>query len=165
MHGCETIEMTRKAGPISLAIVLLTSCQSRPPAEDRAYKLPTASEVFHLRSECARLGEKFVEEDLIGGVLGQPQESHYDPKTNRCYVQLTVMSAKAGDFTTQLYDGQTRQMLAFASVEHGKKVGVVFVAQLPGEHIKGPREVPANDAGYTDAKEFINKAMEDDRKR
>jgi hypothetical protein len=149
-----------------MAIALLTSCQSRPPAEDRSYKLPTATEVFHLRSECARLGEKIMEENLIGGALSQPQESHYDPKTNRCYVQLTVMSAKPGDYTTDLYDGQTREMLAFASVEHGEKVGVVFVPQntfdKPGRKLMGTTNT---DAGFTEAREFINKAMEDNRRQ
>ena len=152
-----------------MAIALLTSCQSRPPAEDRSNKLPTATEVFHLRSECARLGEKIMEENLIGGALSQTQESHYDPKTNRCYVQLAVMTAdmtKPQDYyAVYLYDGQTREILATASVKHGEKAGVVFVPQdtfdKPGRKFMGPH----TGAGFAEATEFINKAMEDDHRQ
>lgn len=56
-----------------------------------------------------------------------------------------------------LYDGQTREMLASTSVKHGEKVGILFG--------KSMRDTSEGDAGLAEATEFINKAMEDDRKQ
>jgi hypothetical protein len=49
-------------------------------------RAPTATEVFHLRSECAELGEKLLLK-LYDSVY-YDQESHYNPQTNRCYVEV-----------------------------------------------------------------------------
>lgn len=146
------------------AVALLASCQGRPPTpavEARAYELPTATEVFHLRSECAILGNKILEENVVGRALTQSQNSHYNPMTNGCYVELTVQTAdlsapeKEAYYSTYLYDGQTREMLASAFKKKGLKGGMIF-----GEFPKGDSE-----AQFWAAAEFINKAMADDRKR
>ena len=125
---------------------------------------PTATEVFHLRSECATLGEKILEDSPVGSALSQSQVSHYDPQTNRCYVELTVQTADAqapvSDYLGRryLYDGQTRELLAFAEIigtpSEGEKRGMVFAET--GENI---------DNGYEPACLFIDKMMADDRKR
>jgi len=120
----------------------------------------TASEVFHLRTECAHLGQKILEGNVIGVALTQDQVSHYDPQTNRCYVQLTVQTAdlsKPTDyFSTYLYDGQTGEVLAYARVEHDKKSAIVF--GLPPPDGQDP------DRFWNQATDFINQKMEDDRK-
>jgi hypothetical protein len=47
----------------------------------------SATDVFSLRTKCADLGEKIREKnDIVGNVVNQV--SHYDPKTNRCYVRI-----------------------------------------------------------------------------
>ena len=51
---------------------------------------PTATEVLNLRSQCAALAGKMLEEQVIGAALTQSQISRYDPRTNRCYVEITV---------------------------------------------------------------------------
>jgi len=120
----------------------------------------TATEVFHLRSECASLGQKILNGNIVGVALTQDQVSHYDPQTNRCYVQLTVQTAdlsKPGNyFSTTLYDGQTGDILAFARTEHDKKSGMVFDGSLPDGHDP--------DRFWNHATDFINGKMEDDRK-
>jgi hypothetical protein len=61
---------------------------------------PTATEVFHLRSECTALGEKLADRIEAGEAEYRAKEghvtsfmpiSHYDPRTNRCYVQLKLL--------------------------------------------------------------------------
>ena len=83
-------------------------------------KPPSATELFELRSKCAALGEKILRENVIGSALTQSEVSHYDPKTARCYVELTVQNADITNPTitsTYLYDGQTKELLAFAQIE------------------------------------------------
>jgi hypothetical protein len=119
------------------AFVMLTllGCQQKermaemPSGISRA---PTATEVFDLRSKCAALGERILENNPIGSALAQEQISHYNPQTNRCYIRLDVHSA---DFATPedkfireefLYDGQTKELLAVASVRNGKQFGALY---------------------------------------
>ena len=153
------MEVTRNLGLIAMALTLFTSCQTRRPTEDRAYRPSTATEVFHLRSECVRLGEKIVEENPIGSAQSMTQEFHYNPKTNRCYVRLTDTdkTKPRENYGINLYDGQTREMLAFAQVKNGEKVGMVSGTTM--------RDTTEADAGFAEAMEFINKAMEYDRKQ
>ena len=121
----------------------------------------TATETFHLRSECAHLGQKILDGNIVGIALTQDVVSHYDPETNRCYVQLTVTTAdlsKPQDyFGTYLYDGQTGEMLAWARNEHEKKSGMVFDGSLP--------EGQDPDRFWNHATDFMNTKMSDDRKR
>jgi hypothetical protein len=111
------------------------------------------------RLECAELGEKIAEEYIIvGSALTQSQASHYDPRTNRCYVELIVQAAdKPTDYQHRvLYDGQTNEMLAFAEIHNGKKGGKVFDQQH--------RTTNLDDAGWDDASEYIDQMMAEGRK-
>jgi hypothetical protein len=85
-------------------------------AERQGHQLPTATEVFQLRSACADLGQKILEDNAVGTALTKDQVSHYDSRTNRCYVELTINTAdltQGLDYLHRvLYDGQTREMLA-----------------------------------------------------
>jgi hypothetical protein len=78
-------------------IVILSGCQQtstpKPAVDEPAFRKPTATEIFNLRSKCAEFGEKIMNENIIGIALAQEQVSHYDPKSNRCYVELTVHTA------------------------------------------------------------------------
>lgn len=87
------------------------------------FQPPTATEVFNLRTECAKLGEKILSENHVGIPLTQSQVSKYDLKSNRCFVELFVSSIPTEKLYTSyaLYDGQTGEMIAFATDEMGKK--------------------------------------------
>jgi len=122
------------------------------PSTAAAHQLPTATEVFHLRSECAQLGEKILNNNFIGRALTQSQVSHYNPKTNRCHVELTVQSADMTKppevMSGYLFDGQTGEMLAYARIEKGKQSGMSFK--------KG------GIIGFEEARSYIDEVMKDD---
>jgi hypothetical protein len=89
-------------------------------------------EVFTMRSQCAAMAEKILEEQIVGHALTPSQLSHYSPVANRCYVKINIDS---GDLTlpesqsvhsAYLYDGQTKEMLAFVANDQGKKTFTVF---------------------------------------
>jgi hypothetical protein len=121
---------------------------------------PTASEVFKLRSECVALGDSLLEANVIGPALAHEALSHYDPNTNRCYIEITVhtadLSAKNPYYGTYLYDGQTREMLASFTTKNGEKSGLVF-GVLPDK--------PTDDNGFSFTVEYIRSKMDDDRKQ
>jgi hypothetical protein len=154
---------------IALSVVLfLSGCQESFAPSPRvptpfvgpfSVRSPTATEVFNLRSKCAELGEKIVKNTVVSDALQKEQVSHYEPKTNRCYVQLTIWSANLtnGDenFEESLLDGQTGQVLAKIRRENGKKSGIIYVDPSP---LNGN-----SDELYLDASMFIREMMEDDR--
>jgi hypothetical protein len=114
--------------------VFLLGCQKasepKPVVDEPAFRKPSPTEVFNLRSKCVELGEKILNGNVIGSALAQEQVSHYDPKTNRCYISLTVHMAdltKYEDYYSRsLYDGQTGEMLGFAGSKKGVKSGDFF---------------------------------------
>ena len=118
---------------------------------------PTASEIFHLRSECAALADKIRTRHPEGDL--QQTMSHYDPKSNRCYVELS--DVVLGDLVHTLYDGQTGQLLA--STMKSLQEGSTFKS---GEVSAGLKALPADtEARYKAAEDFIEKMMADDRGR
>ena len=147
----------------ALSVLLFFSgCQKSsapiPPVNAPTFRSPTATEVFNLRSRCAELGEKILKNTAIGDALKKDQLSHYEPKTNRCYVQLTVSNADPtkGDehFQQYLLDGQTGQVMAAIRREKGTRSGDIYVDPSP---LNGnPDEL------YLDASMFISKVMADD---
>jgi hypothetical protein len=120
---------------IGVAVPLLTTpAKSQPPSPTaavvRRQQQPSATEVFSLRSKCVELGEKILEETPIGSALSQSQVSHYDIDTGRCFIEVTVQTADTTVpmtvFHRYLYDGQTRELLATQSIDHGQKAGIVY---------------------------------------
>src|SRR4051812_35997829 len=83
-------------------------CVLRAVAAEQSHRLPSATEVFQLRSLCAKLGEQLLDETTVGTALTKDQVSHYDPKSNRCYVELTVQKISpkgANDYVNRnIYD-------------------------------------------------------------
>ena len=122
---------------------------------------PTASEIFDLRSKCAELGEKIMKNKVLGDNVQKDELSHYEPKTNRCYVRLTVWNANLSkgdeDFQQYLFDGQTGQVLAAARREHGVRSGDIYSDPPPSAG--NPDEM------YVDASLFISQMMADDRQQ
>ena len=111
------------------------------------------TEIFDLRSRCADLGKNILDQNATNSTLAQEQTTHYNTKTNRCYVELDVHSAdptKARDVDDRyLYDGQTREKLAFAVADAGKKMG-----------FGGDNEL--NESDYDRASDKIERLMADD---
>lgn len=152
---------------ISVGVLIAVAGCSQPKEEpvkksDEAlpYRFATATEVFNLRSQCAKLGDVLLDEDVIGLALRKDVASHYNPKTNRCYVEVTVMPVDetSPDSSDYLYDGQTKEMLAYMTTKAGKKA-YMNVAMLP---TGDPRE--ANTPAEEKVLDAIRLAMDDDRK-
>ncbi len=127
-----------------------------PTPRPRIASPPTATEIFNLRTKCAELGQKIMENNTIGSALTQDIVTHYNPETNRCYAELDVNMADLSKFdeynSGTLYDGQTAEMLAHI------------------EHKKGQKTAYVKDSGLktTDFDTAIMKMaelMEDDRKQ
>jgi hypothetical protein len=127
--------------------------QSQPPkASVPTHQLPTATEVFQLRSECAKLGSQILNNNTIGSALTQSVVSNYDEKSGRCYVNLTVQSAdltQAPQTMSQyLYDGQTNELLATTSIKKGVRGGIAYKTNALGfdavnEYIESKMNDPA----------------------
>jgi hypothetical protein len=146
-------------------LVMLSGCQkpstSKPVVDEPAFRKPTATEVFNLRSKCAEFGEKILSGSFIGSALAHEQLSHYDPKSDRCYVELTVHMAdltKYADYYARyLYDGQTGEMLAWSQSKKGVKTGFVHQSVDIGSSV-APVDFDA-------ANTKIGALMADDRKQ
>jgi hypothetical protein len=99
------------------------------------------------------LAEK-IRDDQLGFRISKIL-SHYDPETNRCYVELTRTDSGRTDH--QLYDGQTSELLAVSSMGSGNRAG-------GAEH--GVLTLPNGDeASFKAVEDFIEKTMADDRRR
>jgi len=101
-----------------------------------------------------------LKEEVVGPALSKEVASHYNSKTNRCYVEVTVMPIDAtnSDMSDYLYDGQTKEMLAYITTKAGKKT-YMNLAMLPtGDP---PEENISTEEQVLDA---IRLAMDDDRK-
>jgi hypothetical protein len=127
-------------------------------AAEQAYQVPAATEVIKLRSTCDALGQQILEGNFIRSALYQEQFSRYSPRANRCYVEMRVqtldLSQHSNRFGRYLYDGQTKEMLAFAQIQNGKKSGRVFDMYH--------RTKSFENAGWDDASEYIHAMMTDD---
>jgi len=128
---------------LAATVLTLAACHQEVPcaAPEQAVKQltpvfqpPTATEAFHLRSECAKLGQAILDGNMIGAALTQDVTENYDARVNRCYVDLTVTTADMGVpqdspafyHSRSLYDGQTRELLAEAHIRSGKQAGIVY---------------------------------------
>ena len=154
-----------------------TSCHSNS-AESSAgpSPKPSTSEVFQLRSACARLAESLLKEqnDDLEPWINIPtyawwhelsQVSRYNPSTNRCYVEITTRTTARKDrdyeeVTRELYDGQTKETLAMTrhqvssgNLQKDEDTGMIYV------------DAPSNyDDTFRGASSYIDDAMKDDRK-
>jgi len=121
------------------------------------FQPPTATELFNLRRLCAALGEKMDKEMVFGSALTGTQTSHYNPRTGHCYVDLVRQDngtdpRSRGYWNRTLHDGQNGEILAFAKIEKGKRVGMVF----------GRLSDMRDDLGFSDASEYMDKLMKEE---
>ncbi len=151
--------MASFAGSLGVALHVLVVAGAM--AADRVHQNPAATEDVQLRSACAAWGEQILEGNFIRTAVYQEQFSRYSPRTNRCYVEMRVQTVDLNEhsdrFAQYLYDGQTREMLAFAQIQNGKKSGKVFDLHH--------RTTSFENAGWDDASEYIYAMMADDRRR
>ena len=161
--------------PLSVAVAFTVSCHGKSSEQPvNQTRKASATEVFHLRGECAALGEKILkrkQDDLEPWLNSATyawwhnvsQVSHYSPETNRCYVELTTETSSRHDsnydaWSRELYDGQTKEMLGMTRQEVAsgnspkKDTGMVFVS-APTQY----------DDTFKGASKYIDDAMEDDR--
>ena len=95
----------------------------QPRASAQPQQVPNAAEVFRLRSECAKMGEKVLAANVagVGPELTQEQVSHYEPRTAHCYVQVYIRGPDLTKYAVRyLFDGQTNELLAASGIENGK---------------------------------------------
>jgi len=120
--------------------------------ETPVQQLPTATEVFNLRSQCAKMGEEVLSSNIVGTALTQSQISYYDPKKNCCFVELDVDSANLtlpedkSIHSRHLFDGQTKELIATTNNKNGEKSGIVFKHSV---------------YGFDSVNEYINQIMDD----
>lgn len=98
------------------------------------------------------MGNKLLEEFFASSALTRSINSRYDPTTNHCYGELVTHNV-SGEyyFSRDLVDLQTGELLASAKIEKGKKFGLLRGVDL------------RDDPGFSDANEYINEIMQEDR--
>jgi hypothetical protein len=99
-----------------------------------AQTAPTATEEFNLRIKCKQMADEKA--DVMKKELEQKMAnvitwhaSNYDPKSNRCYVEIKWKAKDHLDTEVsvrQVYDAQTDDLLSHAQVVDGKKLGGVY---------------------------------------
>jgi len=109
---------------------------------DRAFNSPSATEVFNLRSRCVELGEKILRDNPASPVIVQSVLSHYDPRTNRCFVELQ------NEYSRRLFDGQT-----------GERLAELWNGAIPTAYLKG-----VQGASREATRAFIDSHIADERK-
>jgi hypothetical protein len=156
LEGVPTGTMALLAGSLGAAIAVLVVAGAM--AADRMYQNLAATEDVQLRSTCDAWAQQILEGNVIRSALYQEQFSRYSAMTNRCYVEIRVQTGELNEhsdrFGRYLYDGQTREMLAFAQIQNGKKSGKVFDLHH--------RTTSFENAGWDDASEYIYTMMAGD---
>jgi hypothetical protein len=150
--------MASFAGLLGVAVHVLVVAGAT--AADRVNQNPAASEESQLRSACAAWGQQILESNFLRSAVYQEQFSRYSLRTKRCYVEIRVQTFDVNELSDRfgrfLYDGLTREMLAFAQIQKGKKSGKVFDLHH--------RTTSFENAGWDDAIEYIHIMMVDDRR-
>jgi hypothetical protein len=152
-HGLPVFLM---AGALA-ACVLMARVGAAIGAEE-AQPLPSIADEMRRRSACAAAGEQILAGNFISSAVYQEQFTRYSTRTHRCYVEMRVQMIAAADMTDRfgryLYDGETKELLAFAQIKGGRKSGRVFDLTH--------RTVSFENAGWDDASEYIYVMMAGD---
>jgi hypothetical protein len=95
-------------------------------------------------------------EQRLANVIMSSHSSNYDAKQNRCYIEIVDHRRAGRNFEIDVqvrgvYDGQTDDMLSFAKIENGKKVGMVF----DPEHTS----TMGTNLGWDDANSYMDEKM------
>jgi hypothetical protein len=135
-------------------------------AQQPTHQLPTATELFNLRSACAKLAQKMSNEDMAHGAhwADAMVTSRYDSATDHCYVEADSRGIAGdinGQYDTFLYDGQTKELLAVTSAKNGEKVFGMVYANDPSHKYVAPSA--DNGHGFDDAADYIRRLMRENR--
>ena len=145
------------AGSLRVAVCSCILAAGDATAGDRVN--PVVEDV-QLLSECAASAQQILERNFVRSALYQDRFWRYSPSTNRCFVEIRVqtggLSEPSDRFGQYLYDGETRELLAFAQIQNGKKSGKVFDLRHPTKSFEN--------AGWDDASEYIYSMMAGDRR-
>jgi hypothetical protein len=129
-------------------------------AGDQVHQNRAIIEDVQRRSLCAAWAQQILDSNFVAAALYQEQFWRYSQSTNRCYVEIRVqtggLSEQSERFGQYLYDGETRELLAFAQIQNGKKSGKVFDLQHPTKSFEN--------AGWDDASDYIYTMMAGDRR-
>ena len=72
-------------------------------AQQPYFQPPTATELFNLRSRCAELGNKFLDDLVVFRPLTKSITSRYDPRTNHCYGDVVTQNPHSSYHITEPY--------------------------------------------------------------
>jgi hypothetical protein len=141
--------------PALIACFLVVSIIRVAAAAELEPQFALAAEVEQQRSACAAAGEEILADNAIGSAAYQDQFSRYSPRTNRCFVEMLVQTLTADERSDRtgrfLYDGQTKELLAFVQIRDGKKSGRVFDLNHATRTFEN--------SGWDDASEYIYTMM------
>lgn len=152
--------------PIAIALVCFCGCQEKAEKkqEVQAFRMPNAAELFDLETKCNAMGQKLMENNVIGSALTQSQLSHYNLADNRCYVLLHVSTADLRTPIDQfisdsfLEDGQTDDILATRYCK-----GRACTADVADESLKGLIKNPTMPS-ETDVRDLMDNFVHPDRR-
>jgi hypothetical protein len=143
---------------VALAVCFLAAPVAATRADEPAQRFASITEEAQFRSACTASGEQILAANFIRAAVSQDQVSRYSPRTSRCYVEMRVETLDREEdlerFGRFLYDGHTKELLAFAEIKDGKKSGRVFDLYH--------RTTTFENAGWDDANEYIHTMMMDD---
>jgi hypothetical protein len=153
--GSALTRMFARSLPAALAPGLLATGLTMPPIAGTAQTQPEAAE----EQSCAVSGEQILAGNIVRAAAYQEQFSRYSPQANRCFVEMRVLTIAVDQHADHvgrfLYDGQTKELLAFAEIRDGKKSGRVFDLNHRTQSFKN--------GGWDDASEYIYTMMAGDR--
>ena len=153
-RGPQSLMVALFAGSLRLAACMLAVADAT--AGGRGDENPVIEDVrVHA---CAASAQQILEGNFVRSALYQDQFWRYSPSTNRCYVEIRVQTGGLGEashrFGQYLYDGETRELLAFAQIQNGEKSGKVFDLRHPTKSFEN--------AGWDDASDYIYAMMAGD---
>jgi hypothetical protein len=95
---------------------------------------PTATEIFHLRTECIKLGKELMKEYEKDGSINF-LISKYDENSNRCYAHILYFY-KDTSRSISLYDAQGGGLIAEWSKSYGTIKGENVSPELAYDYIE-----------------------------
>ena len=148
----------RIALALTFSLLALAGC-------DKSEKSGNA-ETFALRSQCADLGEKLLAGGVHGDDVRAAQKTNYSALNNRCYVEITFVTADAGapDYKSMryLYDGQSKQVLAWTRMDRqGSGAEQMSCSMDENANLGSQQPNSGSDCVYINSK--INEALRDTR--
>jgi len=173
---------------IALAIALavaLTPLKAQQPSKEATSKPcgPTATEIFHLRTECSNLAEqmrkRYEEDDHYADVMldvtghlvaheANPSithTSHYSPEANCCYVRFSVFSASfQGHVSAEgsaVFDVQSLERLAQAGIYYKYQGSEISSSEIKSQSRSGNiLAMPyKGESGYLAAMQYMDDLM------